>query len=137
MINNEKYFPMYQDLAVRVSQESYAKRKQVGCVILSKSGMISVGMNGTASGMPNICEHEDGTTHDFVIHAEQNALHKMAREGVATSGSIVFVTLSPCVACAKSLIGVGVSAVYYRDHHRESAIQHLRDMDVVVKQWSE
>jgi dCMP deaminase len=135
-IHREKDFPLYQDMAVRVSEQSYAKRKQVGAVILAKTGMLSLGWNGMASGYPNQCELPDGTTDPLVIHAEENALNKMSREGVSPLGSIVFVTLSPCINCAKSLAAVGVSAVYYRDLHRQEAIEHLNQMGITTKQWS-
>jgi dCMP deaminase len=135
-IHREKDFPLYQDMAVRVSEQSYAKRKQVGAVILAKTGMISLGWNGQPSGYPNQCELLDGTTDPLVIHAERNAIDKMTREGVSPYGSIVFVTLSPCLECAKSLAAVGVSAVYYRDLHRQEAIEHLNQMGIITKQWS-
>jgi dCMP deaminase len=134
-IHREKDFPLYQDMAVRVSEQSYAKRKQVGAVILAKTGMLSLGWNGQPSGYPNQCELPDGTTDPLVIHAEENALNKMSREGVSPLGSIVFVTLSPCINCAKSLAAVGVSAVYYRDLHRQEAIEHLNQMGIITKKW--
>jgi dCMP deaminase len=133
-IHREKDFPLYQDMAVRVSEQSYAKRKQVGCIILAKTGMLSLGFNGMPSGYPNQCEIS-GVTDPLVIHAERNAIDKMTREGVSPYGSIVFVTLSPCLECAKSLAAVGVSAVYYRDLHRQEAIDHLNQMGIITKEW--
>lgn len=131
----DKYHQLYKDMAVRASQESYAKRKQVGAVILSKTGLIALGWNALPSGYVHNCELEDGTIDPLVTHAEMNCLYKLAKEGVPTDGSILFVTLSPCLNCAKALAGVGVSAVYYKDHHREEALDHLRDMGIKVKQW--
>ena len=135
-IHRRKDFYLYQDMANRVAIQSHALRKQVGCIILAKTGMISLGWNGQPTGYPNQCELPDGTTNPLVIHAERNALDKMSREGVSPLGSIVFTTLSPCIDCAKSLAAVGVSAVYYRDHHREEALGHLRTMGIHVEKWS-
>ena len=131
----EKYFQLYMDMAERVSEQSHAKRKQVGCTIVTTTGLVALGWNGMPSGYPNQCEIS-GVTNPLVIHAERNALDKMSREGVSPLGSIVFTTLSPCIECAKSLAAVGVSAVYYRDHHREEALEHLRTMGIHVEKWS-
>ena len=133
--HKEKYFGMYQDLAVWVAQQSSAKRKQVGAVIISKSGMVALGLNGMPSGYHNDCELKDGTTNPLVIHAERNAIDKMTREGTTVSGSIIFTTLSPCLECAKSLAAVGITAIYYRDHHREDALEHLNQMGISTYQW--
>lgn len=126
---------MYQTVAEVVAEQSYCVRKKVGAVVVTPTGILGIGFNGTAKGYPNQCELEDGTTHPLVIHAEDNALNKMAKEGISPEGAIVFITLAPCLSCAKRLAAVGVSAVYYRDHHREEAITHLERMGVTVKQW--
>lgn len=82
-------------IAKVVSEQSYAKRKQVGAVISTRNGVILTGYNGTPTGTHNKCENDDWTTLDSVIHAEQNCILKAAKEGVSIEGSKVFVTLSP------------------------------------------
>lgn len=134
-VQHAKYHALYKDMAVRVSEQSYAKRKQVGCVIVSTTGLIALGFNGMPSGYPNQCELPDGTTNPLVIHAERNAIDKMTREGVPVAGSIVFTTLSPCIECAKSLAAIGVKAVYYRDHHCQHGLHHLDTMGITTERW--
>ena len=136
-MHRKKDFPLYKDLAQRVSQQSYAKRKQVGAVILTKTGMIALGWNTMPSGYSNQCELSDGTTHPLVIHAEDNALNKMTKEGISPEGAIVFITLAPCLSCAKRLAAAGVSAVYYRDYHRQEALDHLQQMNIIIGKWDE
>lgn len=133
----EKYFSLYQDMAVRASQESCAKRKQVGSVIVTPTGLIALGINGMPSGYLNQCELEDGSTNPLVTHAERNALDKLTRTGVPVDGSIIFTTLAPCVECAKSLAAVGIKAVYYRDHHRQEALEHLSQMNIHTEKWDD
>jgi dCMP deaminase len=134
--HKEKFHPMYQQLTEVIAEQSYCVRKKVGAVLVTRAGTIGIGFNGTKAGKPNVCELLDGTTDPEVTHAEINAIDKMSREGVSPLGSIVFVTLSPCINCAKSLAAVGVSAVYYRDLHRQEAIEHLNQMGIITKQWS-
>lgn len=130
-----KFFSFYQDVATRASQESYAKRKQVGAAIILPTGNIAVGWNGMASGLPNQCELADGTTDPRTTHAERNALDKLTREGISPNGSILFVTLSPCLECAKSIAHVGIKAVYYRDFHRQDGLDYLKSLNILALPW--
>ena len=132
-IHSVKYDRMHMDLAEVVGKYSYAQRKQVGCVVVTTTGVIGYGLNGAIPGMPNVCEGTDGTTLDTVIHAERNALNKLAREGISPLGSKVFVTLSPCVECAKSLHAVGVDTVVYKIEYKcTKGIELLKQLGVKV-----
>lgn len=115
-------------IAKVVSEQSYAKRKQVGAVISTRNGVILTGYNGTPTGTHNKCENDDWTTLDSVIHAEQNCILKAAKEGVSIEGSKVFVTLSPCVRCAAMLLQCGVSEVWYLYEYKDlSGVQLLNE----------
>jgi dCMP deaminase len=130
-----KYFPMYMSMAVTAAEQSYCVRKKVGALLVLPTGMLSVGYNGTPAGMANVCELSDGTTDPMTIHAEDNCIRKTLAQGVDVTGSILFVTLSPCGACAELIIKHGISAVYYRRHHRETAIESLRANNIIVEPW--
>lgn len=133
-----KYHELYWDMASRSAKESIATRHQVGAVVVTKAGMISVGWNGMPPGMPNECESTkvfDEEINDWrpktnpeVIHAERNALDKMHREGVSTIGAIVFITRAPCIECAKALQNLGLKAVYYDVNHDD-----MRGVDLLNK----
>jgi dCMP deaminase len=109
----EKYHTYYMDIAIRAAQQSVAVRRKVGAVIVTNTGLMAVGWNGTPSGFDNRCETHDVITKPEVIHAERNALDKLTKQGVSTQNSILFVTTAPCNECAKSIHAVGVSSVYY------------------------
>ena len=123
--HREKYFGLYWSLADAAATQSVADRAKVGCVIVTRTGMISVGWNGMPPGLPNRCENQwildEGVprqkTDPRVIHAERNAIDKMTREGVSTRGAILFTTLSPCMECAKSIATLELDCVYIRDLH--------------------
>ena len=114
----EKYFPLYQQMAIACQSQSQAQRLQVGCVLVLPSGLITCGWNGMPSGLSNVCESVTETgllvTDDRVIHAEANALDKLSREGLSAKNAIVFVTTAPCIRCAVRLQAAQVSAVYYQ-----------------------
>src|SRR5690606_19011588 len=97
----------YINVAKKAAQLSYCNRRKVGAVLVDGTGenILAFGYNGTIKGMPNVCELEDGTTDNTrVLHAETNAIMKVARSTNSTEGSLLFVTLSPCVNCAKIII---------------------------------
>lgn len=118
---------LYMDLAKRVAEESYCTRQKVGAVIVTKSGGVFLGFNGTPSGYKNICELPDGSSNPLVIHAEENALSKMLKEGVAAEGSEVYTTLSPCVECTKMLYSAGITRVNYLVQYRD--ISHFKEFE--------
>jgi dCMP deaminase len=114
-------------MALRVAEQSTATRHQVGAVVVTPTGMISLGWNGMPSGLGNSCE--DTVVYDpvlgrdrpksnaEVIHAERNAIDKMTRQGTPTQGSVLFVTRAPCFECAKALHGLGFESIRYIEDH--------------------
>ena len=117
----ETLLKFYMDVAVNASFLSYCKRRQVGAVITDENGenILGYGFNGTIKGLPNICELEDGTTDNAsVLHAETNAIMKVCRSTQSTDGAVLFVTLSPCVECAKIIIQAGISKVYFKSAYK-------------------
>lgn len=125
------------DLAIRVSEESKCPRKQVGCIVKPLSGMLAPGFNGHASGGPNEWEFSEFGNPE-VVHAELNALGKLLEEGVSAKGADVFVTLSPCLECAKLLVRARVSRVVYLEEYRNTdGIDYLRKYNVPVERFGE
>lgn len=100
------------------AKNSYCRRRQVGALIVKDRMIISDGYNGTPSGFENVCEDENGVTKPYVLHAEANAITKVAKSGNSSAGSTLYVTASPCVECAKLIIQSGISRVVYRDEYR-------------------
>lgn len=131
-----KYSGLWMDIAERCALESTAVRNKVGCVIVTLSGGIYTGYNGTVPGTDNTCEINPELSSPFVIHAEENALDKMLKDGVSAKDSVVFQTLTPCIPCSKRLLGAGVAAVFYRDVYRcREGIDFLISNGVVCKTW--
>lgn len=100
------------------SENSYCTRRKVGALIVKDKMIISDGYNGTPSGFENVCELEDGTTKGYVLHAEANAITKIAKSGNNSDGSTIYVTTSPCLECAKLIIQSGIKRVVYSEKYR-------------------
>ena len=100
------------------AENSYCTRRQVGALIVKGNMIISDGYNGTPSGFPNICEGEDGLTLPYVLHAEANAITKIARSGNNSDGATLYVTDAPCIECAKLIIQAGIARVVYARNYR-------------------
>lgn len=100
------------------AENSYCKRRQVGALVVKNKMIISDGYNGTPSGFENICEDESGVTKPYVLHAEANAITKLARSGNNSEGSTLYVTASPCIECAKLIIQAGIRRVVYAEKYR-------------------
>ncbi len=100
------------------SENSYCVRRKVGALIVKDKMIISDGYNGTPSGFPNICEDEDAMTFPYVLHAEANAITKVARSNNSSEGSTLYVTASPCMECAKLIIQAGIKRVVFSDLYR-------------------
>lgn len=134
-----KYDKMYMDIAKRVSQESYAKRLKVGAAILTENGGLFCGFNGTLPGFPNVCELDENTTDESItVHAEQNALYKMLKEGVSAKGATIYMTSSPCSQCAKMLISSGIKRVVYeREYRVTDSIEIMKKANLIVEKWEE
>lgn len=100
------------------AENSYCKRRQVGAIIVKNSMIISDGFNGTPSGFENVCEDETGTTKAYVLHAEANAITKVARSNNSSNGSTLYVTASPCMECSKLIIQAGIKRVVFNELYR-------------------
>jgi len=140
-----KWNDLYIDIAERVGQMSHATRKKVGAVLVKDNNILAFGYNGTPSGMDNSCEdtapildHGDEiitVTKREVLHAESNAIAKIAKSTQSADGATLYVTLSPCFECAKLIIQCGIQEVYYREKYRdESSITFLKENGVWVHQ---
>ena len=115
------------------SENSYCKRRQVGALIVKDQMIISDGYNGTPSGFENICEDETGITKPYVLHAEANAITKIARSNNNSDGATLYVTASPCIECAKLIIQAGIRRVIYGEHYRlDDGIQLLERAGIEV-----
>lgn len=100
------------------SENSYCRRRQVGALVVKDKMIISDGYNGTPSGFENVCEDETGTTLPYVLHAEANAITKLARSSNNSDGATLYVTASPCIECAKLIIQSGIRRVVYAEKYR-------------------
>lgn len=125
----------YMDIAERFAKVSQCKRLQVGAIIVKHGSILAHGWNGTPSGFhTNCCEKEDGSTNPFVLHAEQNALIKMAKSSESIDGAELFCTHSPCPDCSKMIAQAGVKKVYYRSEYRiTDGIGVLQQLGVEVE----
>lgn len=110
----------YMRMALIWAENSYCKRRQVGAILVKDKMIISDGYNGTPSGFENICEDENDTTKPYVLHAEANAITKVARSNNSSNGATLYVTSSPCIECAKLIIQAGIRRVVYSDAYRLS-----------------
>ncbi len=100
------------------AENSYCKRRQVGALIVKDKSIISDGYNGTPSGFENICEDEQERTKPYVLHAEANAITKVAKSSNSSDGATLYVTASPCIECAKLIIQSGIRRVVYSELYR-------------------
>lgn len=100
------------------AENSYCKRRQVGALVVKDKMIISDGFNGTPSGFENECEDETNTTKPYVLHAEANAITKLARSSNNSDGSTLYVTAAPCIECAKLIIQSGIKRVVYAEKYR-------------------
>ncbi len=115
------------------SQNSYCKRRQVGALIVRDKMIISDGYNGTPSGFENDCEDENYTTKPYVLHAEANAITKVARSNNSSEGATLYVTASPCIECAKLIIQAGIKRVVFTEkYHNEDGIRLLERAEITV-----
>lgn len=130
-----KYDKAYLRIAKEWSQLSYCKRKQVGAIIVKDRMIISDGYNGTPSGFENCCEDEEGLTRWDVLHAEANAILKVARSTQSCEGATLYITLSPCKECSKLIHQSGIKRVVYQNGYRDdSGLQFLIKAGIDVQQ---
>jgi dCMP deaminase len=125
----------YLAMAAIWAQNSYCKRRQVGALLVKDKMIISDGYNGTPSGFENQCEDENNVTKPYVLHAEANAITKVARSNNSSDDATLYVTSSPCIECAKLIIQAGIIRVVFSDNYRvEDGVQLLRRADIEVVQ---
>ncbi len=130
----EKYDRAYLRMAKEWAKLSHCKRKQVGSLIVKNNTIVSDGYNGTPSGFTNACEDEEGNTHWYVLHAEANAILKVAKSTQNAEGATLYVTLSPCKECSKLIIQAGIKRVVFLDQYKDdSGIQFLKEFGIDVK----
>lgn len=108
----------YLRMAAIWAENSYCKRRKVGALIVKDKMIISDGYNGTPSGFENVCEDENNVTKPYVLHAEANAITKVAASSNSSSGATIYVTSSPCIECAKLIIQSGIKRVVYSEKYR-------------------
>ena len=115
---NRQFDRSYLDMAAVWAKNSYCERRQVGAILVKDRMIISDGYNGTPSGFENVCEDENGVTKPYVLHAEANAITKVARSGNSSEGATLYITDSPCMECAKLIIQSGITRVVYAREYR-------------------
>ena len=120
-MNNDKqkkFDQRYLEMARIWAKNSYCTRRQVGALVVKNNMIISDGYNGTPSGFENICEDDNGVTKPYVLHAEANAITKLARSSNNSDGATIYITASPCIECAKLIIQAGIRRVVYGEKYR-------------------
>lgn len=129
----EKLINAYMETAEVFSRLSTANRLKVGAILVKDQRIISIGYNGTPEGWCNTCEDEHNKTLPEVIHSEMNCINKLAKSNESGEGSVMFVTHSPCMECAKSIYGAGIKKVYYKNSYRDDAgIEFLKKCGIGV-----
>lgn len=123
----------YMRMAAIWAENSYCVRRKVGALIVKDKMIISDGYNGTPAGFENICENDEGFTKPYVLHAEANAITKIARSNNNSNGATLYVTTSPCIECAKLIIQAGIIRVVYgEEYHIMDGIELLKRAGVEV-----
>ncbi len=133
-----KFDKAYLKMAQEWAKLSYCKRKQVGAIIVKDRMIISDGYNGTPSGFENCCEDEEGKTHWYVLHAEANAILKLAASTQSAKGATLYLTLSPCKECSKLILQAGITRlVYINEYSDDDGISFLRGHNIEIEQISD
>ncbi|MCH2229297.1 MAG: dCMP deaminase family protein [Crocinitomicaceae bacterium] len=135
MLKQLRYDKAYLRMAKTWSELSHCSRKQVGAIIVKDGMIISDGFNGTPSGFDNCCESEEGETLWYVLHAEANAILKVAKSTHNCQDATLYLTLSPCKDCSKLVVQSGISRVVYIDNYKDtSGIDFLKEAGIEVVQ---
>ena len=113
-----KFDQRYLEMARIWAKNSYCTRRQVGALVVKNNMIISDGYNGTPSGFENVCEDDNSITKPYVLHAEANAITKLARSSNNSEGATIYITASPCIECAKLIIQAGIKRVVYGEKYR-------------------
>ncbi len=128
----------YLEMAKIWAKNSYCKRRQVGALIVKDKMIISDGFNGTPSGFENQCEDDNYKTKPYVLHAEANAITKVAKSGNNSLNATLYVTTSPCIECAKLIIQAGIiRVVYLEEYHNTDGLNLLKRAKIEVLNFSE
>ncbi|TFH36072.1 MAG: dCMP deaminase family protein [Bacteroidia bacterium] len=123
----------YLEMAAIWASNSYCNRRQVGALIVKEKMIISDGYNGTPSGFENICEDEEGKTKPYVLHAEANAITKVAKSNNSSDGATLYITSSPCVECSKLIIQSGIRRVVYsKRYHNTDGLALLKRAEIEI-----
>lgn len=116
------------------SKLSKCERKKVGCVAVLDDRIVATGINGTLPGQPNCCENNNGDTLDVVVHSELNLVCFCAKNGISLDGTSLYLTLSPCIHCAKMIVAAGIKEVYYLENYRDlSGVDFLKSINFKIK----
>lgn len=138
MAKNEKQQLLdqrYLKMADIWAQNSYCNRRKVGALLVKEKMIISDGYNGTPSGFENVCEDDNNQTKPYVLHAEANAITKVAKSNNSSDGATLYVTSSPCLECSKLIIQAGIKRVVFTENYRvEDGINLLKRANVEVEQ---
>ena len=131
----KRYDEAYLRMALEWGKLSHCKRKQVGALIVRDNMIISDGYNGTPSGFPNCCEDEKGDTQWYVLHAEANAILKVAKSTQSAKDATLYLTLSPCKECSKLVLQAGIKRVVFINYYKDSSgVDFLKEAGVEVLQ---
>ena len=134
MTKQQQLDQRYMRMALIWAENSYCERRKVGAILVKDQMIISDGYNGTPSGFPNHCEDDNNTSLPYVLHAEANAITKVARSGNNSEGATLYVTDSPCIECAKLIIQAGIKrVVYYKEYRITDGIDLLRQAGVELE----
>ena len=130
----DRFDKRYLEMADIWAQNSYCERRKVGALIVKGKMIISDGYNGTPSGFENICEDDSNKTKPYVLHAEANAITKVAKSNNSSEGSTLYVTTSPCMECSKLIIQSGINRVVYSEkYHNDDGIKLLERAGIDVQ----
>ncbi|MGD2035113.1 MAG: dCMP deaminase family protein [Bacteroidales bacterium] len=130
----EQFDRRYLEMARIWAKNSYCKRRQVGALIVQGRMIISDGYNGTPEGFENVCEDENNNTKPYVLHAEANAITKVAKSNNSSEGATLYITASPCMECAKLIIQSGIRRVVFCDNYRnDDGIKLLERAGIEIK----
>ena len=133
-----KFDKHYLEMAAIWAKNSYCKRRQVGALLVKDRMIISDGFNGTPAGFENQCEDENDVTKPYVLHAEANAITKVAKSGNSSEGATLYITTSPCIECAKLIIQSGIKRVVYSEEYRKSeGIELLKRANIKVENFKD
>jgi dCMP deaminase len=135
-MNAYKLDMQYMRIAKIWAENSYAKKLKVGAIIVKDNMIISDGFNGTPSGFENVCEDTAGNTFPYVLHAEANAITKVAKSNNSSESSTIYSLVAPCIECAKLIIQAGITRVVYSQDYKTEGLELLKKANITVdKIW--